>query len=109
MRGLMECFSQAVSMGLQHGVTLGDYVDAFTQTAFGPAGAVEGDPAVDRATSLVDYVFRHLSVHYLGRSAPPLPREDALVAAPAPATPLLPMNLPQDNRKRAGRLRLVAR
>ncbi len=50
-RGLMDAFGQAVSLGLQHGVPLAEFVDAFTLTRFGPAGAVEGDPAVARATS----------------------------------------------------------
>ena len=46
---------------------LEEFVDAFTLTRFGPAGAVEGDPAVAHATSLLDYVFRHLAANYLGR------------------------------------------
>ncbi len=65
-RGLMDAFAIAVSLGLQHGVGLEDYVEAFTFTRFGPAGAVEGDPAVPAATSMLDYVFRNLAVNYLG-------------------------------------------
>ncbi len=66
-RGLMDNFAIAVSLGLQHGVPLEAYVEAFTFTRFGPAGAVEGDPAVAQATSLLDYAFRHLAANYLGR------------------------------------------
>ena len=53
-RGLMDNFAVAVSLGLQHGVPLEAFVEAFTFTRFGPAGAVEGDPAVTHATSLLD-------------------------------------------------------
>ena len=107
-RGLMDCFAQAVSIGLQHGVPLAEYVDAFSLTRFGSAGVVEGDPAVGRATSLLDYVFRNLAVHYLNRrdEAPTMPEE---VPDARPAAPLLPMDLPQDNRPRTARLRLVER
>ena len=66
-RGLMDNFAVAVSLGLQHGVPLEAFVEAFTFTRFGPAGAVEGDPAVAQATSLLDYAFRHLAANYLGR------------------------------------------
>ena len=66
-RGLMDNFAIAVSLGLQHGVPLEAFVEAFTFTRFGPAGAVEGDPAVAHATSLLDYAFRHLAANYLGR------------------------------------------
>ncbi len=106
VRGLMESFAQAVSIGLQYGVPLADYVDAFTLTRFGAAGAVEGDAAVSRATSVLDYVFRNLAVHYLGRhDLPPAPVEEA---APAPPeSPLLPLDLPQGQKPRPARLRLV--
>ena len=93
-RGLMDAFSAAVSLGLQHGVPLGEFVEAFVQTRFGPAGAVEGDPAVGQASSLLDYVFRHLAATYLGRHDLPAPEiEDA---EPASAGgPLLPLDLPE--------------
>ena len=93
-RGLMDAFSAAVSLGLQHGVPLGEFVEAFVQTRFGPAGAVEGDPAVGQASSLLDYVFRHLAAAYLGRHDLPAPEiEDA---EPASAGgPLLPLDLPE--------------
>ncbi len=108
-RGLMECFSQAVSIGLQHGVRLESFVDAFTLTQFGPAGAVEGDPAVGQATSLLDYVFRTLSVNYLGRN---LPEPEVAVGQDDidEAAPLLPLDLPRgaSPRMRRRALRVVA-
>jgi ribonucleoside-diphosphate reductase alpha chain len=100
-RGLMESLTAAVSVGLQHGVPLGDYVDAFALTRFGPAGAVEGDEAVPQATSILDYVARHLAANYLpGQKIAP-PAEPA-VAEPPP----LPLDLPEAA-PRARRLRLV--
>jgi hypothetical protein len=109
VRALAECFAQAVSLGLQHGVPLDEFVEAFALTRFGPAGAVEGDPDVDRATSVLDYVFRTLSATYLGRVLPEAPAGEALVPEDGPraagAAPLLPLDLP---RGRRGGLRLVA-
>ena len=60
-------FAIAVSLGLQHGVPLEEFVDAFTATRFGPAGQVEGNEKIKRATSILDYIFRELAVSYLGR------------------------------------------
>jgi ribonucleoside-diphosphate reductase alpha chain len=54
-------------MGLQHGVSLAEYVDQFTFTRFEPQGPVEGHPNIKFATSIVDYVFRVLAVEYLQR------------------------------------------
>ena len=68
VRCLTDCVAQAVSLGLQHGVALEEFVDAFAFTRFGPAGAVDGDPDVERATSVLDYVFRSLSITYLRRA-----------------------------------------
>ena len=101
----MDAFAQSVSIGLQHGVDLATFVEAFAHTQFGPAGAVEGDPAVSQATSLLDYVFRTLSVNYLGR---PLPDPELTEASPAAddRAPLLPLDLPPRMRRRA--LRVVA-
>jgi hypothetical protein len=97
-RGLMDSFAHAVSLGLQHGVPLAEYVEAFTFTRFGPAGTVEGDPAVTQATSLLDYVFRHLAANYLGRlDIPQAPADPADSAAPPlaeAADPLLPLDFP---------------
>jgi hypothetical protein len=96
-RGLMDAFAIAVSLGLQHGVALEDFVEAFTFTRFGPAGAVEGDPAVLQATSMLDYVFRNLAVNYLGGHslAPALPEAaDTVGEGEADRSPLLPLDLP---------------
>ncbi|HWA81759.1 MAG TPA: TSCPD domain-containing protein [Acetobacteraceae bacterium] len=95
-RGLMDAFAAAVSIGLQHGVPLADYVEAFVGTRFGPAGAVEGDPAVPTASSLIDYVFRNLAAHYLkDHDLPEVEAGDALEAIrETPPAPLLPLELP---------------
>ncbi len=93
----MDAFAIAVSLGLQHGVALEAYVEAFTFTRFGPAGAVEGDPAVSQATSMIDYAFRNLAVNYLGQTglAPALPEEaDTLGQDAMERAPLLPLDLP---------------
>ena len=63
----MNNFAIAVSLGLQHSVPLGEFVDAFTATRFEPAGAVEGNEKIKRATSILDYIFRELAVSYLRR------------------------------------------
>jgi hypothetical protein len=109
-RGLMDSFAIAVSLGLQHGVPLESFADAFIGASFGPAGAVEGDPAVHRAASLLDYMFRHLAVHYLGRTN--LPEPDVApeeIAADGP--PLLPLELPTEAtaRQRRRGFRVVGR
>ena len=65
--GLMNCFAIAVSLGLQHGVPLGKYVDAFTFTKFEPAGMVQGSEYIKMSTSPLDYIFRDLAVRYEGR------------------------------------------
>ena len=109
-RGLMDAFATAVSLGLQHGVPLESFVEAFAGTRFGTAGAVEGDPAVGSATSIIDYVFRHLAAAHLGRA---IPDPEEVVAAngvhasePAPTLPLdLPREEPEARRRR---LRLVS-
>ena len=66
-RSLMNNFAIAISIGLQYGVPLEEYVDAFTFTRFDPAGPVEGNASIKMATSLLDYIFRELAVSYLGR------------------------------------------
>ena len=109
-RALMDQFAHAVSIGLQHGVKLDEYVEAFAHTRFGPAGAVEGDPSVARASSLLDYVFRHLAATYLNREIPAA-SEDGFVPAPPPREePLLPLDLPRDEARSTsarGKLRIV--
>jgi ribonucleoside-diphosphate reductase alpha chain len=66
-RSLMNSFAIAVSMGLQHGVSLAEYVETFTFTRFEPQGPVEGHPNIKFSTSIIDYVFRVLAVEYLQR------------------------------------------
>jgi ribonucleoside-diphosphate reductase alpha chain len=66
-RSLMNCFSIAVSVGLQYGVPLEEFVDKFAFTRFEPSGMVEGHPNVKNATSIVDYIFRLLGFEYLHR------------------------------------------
>jgi ribonucleoside-diphosphate reductase alpha chain len=67
-RSLMNNFAIAISVGLQYGVPLDEYVDAFTFTRFEPAGFVQGNDAIKNATSILDYVFRELAISYLGRT-----------------------------------------
>ncbi|MEX1059397.1 MAG: vitamin B12-dependent ribonucleotide reductase, partial [Methyloceanibacter sp.] len=66
-RSVMNNFAIAISLGLQYGVPLEEYVDAFTFTRFEPAGFVQGNDAIKNATSILDYVFRELAISYLGR------------------------------------------
>ncbi len=68
LRAMMNNFAIAVSVGLQYGVPLEEYVDAFTFTKFEPAGMVQGNESIKNATSILDYVFRELAVSYLGRN-----------------------------------------
>jgi ribonucleoside-diphosphate reductase alpha chain len=67
-RSLMNNFAIAISIGLQYGVPLEEFVDAFVFTRFEPAGEVEGNEAIRSATSILDYVFRELGVSYLDRN-----------------------------------------
>ncbi len=67
-RSLMNNFAIGISLGLQYGVPLEEFVDAFTFTRFEPAGMVEGNDAIKMATSILDYIFRELAVSYLDRS-----------------------------------------
>jgi len=67
-RSLMNNFAIAISVGLQYGVPLEEFVDAFTFTRFEPAGLVIGNDSIKNATSVLDYIFRELAVSYLGRS-----------------------------------------
>ncbi|AOG03326.1 vitamin B12-dependent ribonucleotide reductase [Bosea sp. RAC05] len=66
-RAMMNNFAIAVSLGLQYGVPLEEYVEAFTNTRFEPAGMVSGNDTIKMASSLLDYVFRELAISYLGR------------------------------------------
>ena len=67
-RAMMNNFAIAISLGLQYGVPLDEYVEAFTFVKFEPAGIVQGNDAIKSATSIIDYVFRELAVSYLGRT-----------------------------------------
>jgi ribonucleoside-diphosphate reductase alpha chain len=67
-RAMMNNFAIAVSVGLQYGVPLEEFVDAFTFTRFEPAGMVQGNEAIKNATSILDYIFRELAVSYLDRT-----------------------------------------
>lgn len=67
-RSLMNNFAISVSLGLQYGVPLDEYVDAFVFTRFEPAGEVTGNDRITKATSILDYLFRELAVSYLGRN-----------------------------------------
>ncbi|MGN6638871.1 MAG: vitamin B12-dependent ribonucleotide reductase [Mucilaginibacter sp.] len=67
-RSLMNCFAIAVSVGLQYGVPLEEYVEKFTFTRFEPAGMVMGHANIKSATSIIDYIFRMLGYEYLDRT-----------------------------------------
>jgi ribonucleoside-diphosphate reductase alpha chain len=66
-RSLMNAFAISVSLGLQHGVPLEEFVEAFTFFKFEPSGMVSGNPHIKMSTSVIDYLFRELAVTYLGR------------------------------------------
>ncbi len=66
-RSLMNNFAIAISIGLQYGVPLDEFVDAFIFTRFEPAGTVTGNDSIKSATSILDYIFRELGVSYLDR------------------------------------------
>ena len=67
-RSLMNCFAIAISLGLQHGVPLEEFVDAFVFTRFEPNGIVTGNKSITMSTSIIDYIFRELAINYLGRN-----------------------------------------
>ena len=67
-RSLMNCFAIAVSMGLQHGVPLAEFVDKFAYVRFQPNGIVSGHDHIKMAASVVDFIFRELALSYLGRT-----------------------------------------
>ena len=66
-RSLMNNFAIAISIGLQYGVPLEEFVEAYTFTRFEPSGMVDGNDAIKMSTSVVDYIFRELAISYLGR------------------------------------------
>src|SRR3989442_13546713 len=66
-RSMTNCFAIAISLGLQHGVPLEEFCDAFLFTRFEPNGMVQGNPHIRMTTSIIDYVFRELAITYLDR------------------------------------------
>ena len=69
VKALMNNFAIAISLGLQYGVPLEEYVDAFIDTKFEPSGKVDGNDRILSATSILDYVFRELAISYLGKES----------------------------------------
>jgi ribonucleoside-diphosphate reductase alpha chain len=67
-RSLMNCFAIAISLGLQYGVPLEEFVEAFVFTRFEPNGMVNGHDNIKMSTSVIDYIFRELAMSYLGRN-----------------------------------------
>ncbi len=67
-RSLLNCFAISISLGLQHGVPLEEFIDAFVFTRFDPSGIVTGNEKIKMSTSVIDYIFRELAVTYLGRT-----------------------------------------
>lgn len=67
-RSLLNCFAISISLGLQHGVPLEEFVDAFVFTRFEPSGVVSGHKRIKMSTSVIDYIFRELAVTYLNRN-----------------------------------------
>jgi ribonucleoside-diphosphate reductase alpha chain len=86
-RSLLNSFAIAVSLGLQYGVPLEEYVDAFTFSRFEPNGVVQGHDYVKMATSVIDYIFRDLAISYLHRSDLAQVNPDDLVSTTTDASP----------------------
>ena len=105
-RSMTNCFAIAVSLGLQHGVPLDEFVEAFQFVRFEPNGIVQGNPHIKMATSIIDYIFRELAITYLGRhdlaqvSADDL-RGDALHREPEQAAESKPVNPPPPRKPKA--------
>nr|WP_230880550.1 vitamin B12-dependent ribonucleotide reductase [Bombella sp. ESL0385] len=107
-RGLMECFSQAVSIGLQCGVPLEMFVEQFAYSRFGACGTVEGDDVARYATSMLDYAFRALSDAYLGHHMPDAPADSNDKQQEPPMLPFGPDEHKTSSRTKNQRLRLVS-
>ena len=67
VKALTNNFAIAISLGLQYGVPLEEFVDAFLDTKFEPSGKVYGNDRILSATSILDYIFRELAISYLGK------------------------------------------
>jgi len=93
-RGVVDALCHSVTVGLASGVRLDEYVQAFAYTRFGPAGPVEGDPAIHRASSVLDWAFRRLALDHLGGRILPDPTEEECggdhLGTAAQQLPLLP-------------------
>lgn len=98
VKGLLDSLGQAISIGLQYGVPLKEFVSAFAYSRFGVAGTVEGDPGAAYATSFLDYCFRVLSDVYLNEPLPDAPNN---LDSNEDRIPMLPLELPneKDNKK----------
>jgi ribonucleoside-diphosphate reductase alpha chain len=101
MRSLLNCFAIAVSIGMQYGVPLEEYVDKFIFTRFEPAGMVE-HPNIKNATSIVDYIFRALGYEYLGRT------DLVHVQAPLGVTELDEWDVPVEGKEELSNVRVTA-
>lgn len=93
IKGLLDYLSQAVTIGLQYGASLDDYVDIFAYSHFGISGTVEGDPNAMYATSILDYCFRALSDIYLEKFLPDAPNN---IREKENYSPMLPFQLSED-------------
>jgi ribonucleoside-diphosphate reductase alpha chain len=107
-RSMMNCFAISVSLGLQYGVPLKEFVDKFTFTRFEPSGMVEGHPNVKMATSIVDYIFRVLGLEYLGRTdfVQVKPVVQDLASAPKEPSKLLASAAPMEGIQRQAEFNL---
>ena len=110
-RAVLDALCHSVTVGLAAGVSLDDYVQSFAYTRFGPAGVVEGDPAIHRASSVLDWAFRRLALDHLGGRVLPDPSEEecgaehpGTAAQQLPLLPDLPSTPAPAARRRALRL-----
>jgi len=94
LRAMLDAAAAGVTAGLGMGMPLAEYVEAYAYAPFGPGGAVDGDPTIRRATSVLDWGFRRLALDLLARPDLPDPGEECLAEPPEEATPLLPLDLP---------------
>ena len=99
-RSLMNCFAISVSLGMQYGVPLEEYVDAFVFSRFEPSGVVAGNSRIKMATSIIDYIFRELAITYLGRDdlgqVTPEDLRPEAIGAPAPTPEYLEEEIVSD-------------
>jgi ribonucleoside-diphosphate reductase alpha chain len=101
-RSLLNGFAITVSLGLQYGVPLEEYVDAFTFSRFEPNGFVQGHDYVKMSTSVIDYVFRDLAISYLKRSDLGQVKPEDLVATATKSDSQVPGTRPQEEKHSAG-------